>query len=139
MCDYDEFEKECKKIKKENEEYLKLFEEELTAAGLSSKTIRNHIFNVDFFINDYMLREEPQTIDLVPACLDTFLGYYFIHKCMWSTPQTIKSTAASIKKFYKCMLNHGKIEKDDYDFLCSEIKDNMEDWQDECAVYNGSY
>ena len=56
---------------------------------------------------------------------------------MWSTPGTIKSTAASIKKFYKCMLEHGKIEKADYEFLCREIKEGMPIWQEDCAVYNG--
>ena len=44
---------------------------------------------------------------------------------MWSTPGNIKTTAASIKKFYKSMFEHGYIEKADYNFLCSEIKENM--------------
>ena len=55
---------------------------------------------------------------------------------MWSTPSTIKSTAASIKKFYKCMMEHGFIKKSDYDDLCDEIKENMEFWQEDCAAYN---
>ena len=67
---------------------------------------------------------------------DMFLGDFFIRKCMWSTPSTIESTAVSIKKFYKCMMDHGKIEKRDYDFLCSEIKENMERWQEDCALFN---
>ena len=68
--------------------------------------------------------------------IDMFLGYFFIRKCMWSTPASIKSTAASIKKFYKCMLDHGKIEKEDYNSLCSEIKEGMSDWQADCAQFN---
>ena len=55
---------------------------------------------------------------------------------MWSTPSTIKSTAASIKKFYKCMLDHEKIKKVEFDYLRSEIKENMEQWQADCAMYN---
>lgn len=68
--------------------------------------------------------------------LDMFLGYFFIRKCMWSTPGTIKSTAASIKKFYKCMVEHGKVDVSDYEYLCSEIKENMDQWQTDCAIYN---
>ena len=136
MLDYDEYEKECKKIRKDNDEYLKLFEEDLTNAGLSPKTINRHISNVDFYINEYLLREEPLSMDYGTSRLDLFLGDFFIRKCMWSTPGTIKSTAASIKKFYKCMADHNKIEKSDYDLLCSEIKENMEQWQDDCAIYN---
>lgn len=68
--------------------------------------------------------------------LDMFLGFFFIRKCMWSTPATVKSTAASIKKFYKCMLDHNKIKKSHYDFLCDDIKENMQQWQEDCAAYN---
>lgn len=68
--------------------------------------------------------------------LDMFLGDFFIRKCMWSTPGTIKSTAASIKKFYKSMLAHGRIQKSDYEILCTDIKDRMEYWQEDCAAFN---
>lgn len=58
--------------------------------------------------------------------IDSFLGDFFIRKCMWSTPANIKSTAASIKKFYQCVMREGIVNKNDYEFLCSEIKDSME-------------
>lgn len=136
MFDYEEYEKECDRIRKDNGELLSLFEDDLTNAGLSSKTIRRHLSNVDFYINEYLLREEPLTIEYGTAKLDTFLGDFFIRKCMWSTPASIKSTAASIKKFYKCMLDHSKLDKKYYDCLCDDIKENLEQWQDECAIYN---
>lgn len=136
MFDYEEYEKECDKIRETNNEYLDLFEEDLQNAGLAPKTIRKHISNVDFYINEYVLREEPRPMEDGTSMIDMFLGYFFIRKCMWSTPGTIKSTASSIKKFYKCMLDHNKIDKSDYDYLCSEIKENMEQWQFDCAMYN---
>lgn len=136
MFDYEEYEKECDRIRKDNGELLSLFEDDLTNAGLSSKTIRRHLSNVDFYINEYLLREEPLTIEYGTAKLDTFLGDFFIRKCMWSTPASIKSTAASIKKFYKCILDHSKLDKKYYDYLCDDIKENLEQWQDECAIYN---
>lgn len=136
MFDYEEYEKECDRIRKDNGELLSLFESDLTNAGLSSKTIRRHLSNVDFYINEYLLREEPLTIEYGTAKLDTFLGDFFIRKCMWSTPASIKSTAASIKKFYKCILDHSKLDKKYYDYLCDDIKENLEQWQDECAIYN---
>ena len=136
MFDYEEYERECDKIRQTNEELLVLFEEELQNSGLSAKTVRRHLSNADFYINEYLLREEPRPMEDGITELDMFLGFFFIRKCMWSTPGTIKSTAASIKKFYKCMLNHGKISKDDYAYLCDDIKENMEQWQTDCAVYN---
>lgn len=68
--------------------------------------------------------------------IDFFLGDFLIRKCMWSTPGSIKTAASSIKKFYKCMMDHGIVEKEDYEFLCSEIKEGMETWQKDCAMYN---
>lgn len=136
MFDYEEYERECDKIRQTNEELLALFEEELQDSGLSAKTVRRHLSNAEFYINEYLLREEPRPMEDGITELDMFLGFFFIRKCMWSTPGTIKSTAASIKKFYKCMLNHGKISKDDYAYLCDDIKKNMEQWQTDCAVYN---
>ena len=136
MFDYEEYERECDKIRQTNEELLALFEEELQDSGLSAKTVRRHLSNAEFYINEYLLREEPRPMEDGITELDMFLGFFFIRKCMWSTPGTIKSTAASIKKFYKCMLNHGKISKDDYEYLCDDIKENMEQWQTDCAVYN---
>ena len=131
LKDYDE---KCDTIREENEKYLDIFEKDL--AGLSPKTVRKHLGNVDLFINDYLLLEDVIRMDEGIDQIDDFLGDFFIRKCMWSTPATIKSTAASIKKFYKSMKEHSFIEAEDYDRLCSTIKENMDDWQRVCAVYN---
>ena len=120
--DYEEYEEACKKIQNDNEEYLEIFRSELAEK--------------DFYLNHYMLYEEPIPMEQGHGCVDGFFGYFFIRKCMWSTPATIKSTASSIKKFYKCMLEYGKVEEDDYITLCETIKDDMEDWIEVCMQYN---
>lgn len=139
MMSYEEYEFECQKQRQRNEKFLEIFEKDLLSAGLNVNTVRKHLFNVDFYINTYLLREEP--LDMERGCIkiDMFLGYYFIHKCMWSTPGNIKTTAASIKKFYKCMFAHGYNEKNDYKFLCSEIKEGMSEWQADCERFNSGY
>ena len=130
----EDYERECEKIRDTNEELLELFEKDL--AGLSEKTIRRHIGNVDFYINEYLLYEDARTFEDGVTMIDDFLGYFFIRKCMWSTPASIRSTATSIKKFYKCMMDHEKISKEDYEYLCNEIKIGMPDWQADCEQYN---
>ena len=132
--DWEEYEKKCDEIRKENEKYLEIFKADLK--DLSAKTIKSHIENVSFYINDYLLREDAINMADGITYIDSYLGYYFIRRCMWSTPATIKSTAASIKKFYKSMMEHGFVEKTSYDDLCCEIKDNIEFWQEDCAEYN---
>lgn len=134
--DYEDYEEECKKIQHENETYLDLFETDLFASGLSEKTVYRHLRNVDFYINTFLLREEPRPMTDGTIYLDFFLGDFFIRKCMWSTPGNIKTYAASIKKFYKCMLDHKKIDKNSYEFLCRDIKDNLITWQTNCEIYN---
>ena len=55
---------------------------------------------------------------------------------MWSTATSIKSTASSIKKFYKCMNELNYVSKEDYKYLCDTIKNRMNDWIDEVNEYN---
>lgn len=133
---YDDYSKARDEIRAKNSEYLVLFEQALIADGLKDSTIKRHLSNVDFYINEFLLYEEPLTMDYGVGRIDSFLGDFFIRKCMWSTPGNIKSTAASIKKFYKCMMDRGIVKKSNYEFLCSEIKDGMETWQTDCALYN---
>lgn len=139
MCDYDDYDdyvKECEKIEKENETYIELFYEALLEKQLTVKTINRHCNNVAFYLNTYLLREEPKPMKCGCYEIDNYLGNFFIRKCMWSTPSNIKTTSTSIKKFYQCMLEQGKIEKQDYLHLCDTIKGKMKEWQEECAIYN---
>lgn len=122
-----------------NYEYLILFQEDLENAGLKDKTIYNHLSNADLFINDFLIYHMDATMEEGVTMLGDFLGDFFIRKCMWSTPATVKTTAASLKKFYKCMAEHGKIEKKDYDYVCRDIKESMEYWQESCKSYNNPH
>lgn len=119
-----------------NHEYLLLFQEDLENAGLKDKTIYNHLSNANLFINDFLIYNMDATMEEGVTMLGDFLGDFFIRKCMWSTPATVKTTAVSLKKFYKSMAEHGKIEKKDYDYVCRDIKESMEYWQECCAEYN---
>ena len=57
MFSYEEYEFECQKQMKRNEMFLEVFEKDLIDIGLNAKTVRKHLFNVDFYINTYLLRE----------------------------------------------------------------------------------
>ena len=135
MTEYEKYEKECEKIREENTEYLRLFAEDLKGK-VSEKTAQRHVENADFFINEYLLREDANPIQKGITKANSFFGSFYIRKCMWSTPGNLKSTAASIKKFYKCMMEHGKIDHEDYEFLCAEIMEGLPFWQEDCARYN---
>lgn len=135
---YEEYEEKCKEIQEKNKTYLEEFQEDLLEANLANKTIRKHLNNVNFYINTYLLRED--ALEMIngsdPYYIDNFLGNIFIRKCMWSSPQTIKETAASIKKFYKSMLKRGHIEKTDYQYLVETIKENKDMWIEYCEEFD---
>lgn len=122
-----------------NHEYLLLFQEDLENAGLKQKNIYNHLSNADLSINDFSGNRMNVTMEEGVTMLGGFLGDYFIRKCMWSSPSTVKTTTASLKKFYKSMAKHRKIEKKDYDYVCRDIKESMEYWQESCKSYNNPH
>lgn len=134
---FRDYEQKCEEIQRKNEIYLEEFEEDLLNAGLKGKTINRHVKNIDFYINIYLLRLEP--LEMIsgtdPFYIDDFLGNFLIHKAMWSTPSAIKSTAASMKKFYKSMLERENIGKLDYKKLRQTIKDDMNFWLEYCEIY----
>ena len=57
----ENFEKRCDEIREENEKYLQIFKED--NRNLSPKTISRHVDNVSFYINEYLLRNEPLTME----------------------------------------------------------------------------
>ena len=133
--DYEEYQKECERIRAENEDLIQIFKTEMEEKGLSPKTIKAHVGNVDLYINDFLLREDAEQMESGLVHLDTFF-HFFIRKCMWSTPGNVKTTAASLKKFYKCMMEHGRIDKEDYQYFCEMLKEGIPIWQEECAAFN---
>jgi hypothetical protein len=62
---YEDYEQKCDEIRMRNETYLDEFREDLLKTGLKEKTIDRHCHNVNFYINTYLLREEPLEMILV--------------------------------------------------------------------------
>jgi hypothetical protein len=134
-----EYDQACKAQQKKNDAYLDEFDAYLEKAGLADKTIGKHLQNVGFFVNTFLVYdafEEPVDAADGWKYVDDFLGYFFIRKCMWSTPNSIKQNITSFKKFYACMLENGHLSKSDYDELLLTIKDNKDAWLEDCQDFN---
>lgn len=133
-------EKKIKENQKRNKKFMKEFDEWLKEKSLSDKTIKKHLSNVDLFINDYLNYYDVETAEEGITSVYSFLNGWFIEKCMWATPYTTKEEAASIKKFYAYMSEKGYVEKEDYKFLCEELKDSMDEILDTLEAFdNGTY
>lgn len=136
----ENIEKKIKENQTRNKKFIKEFEEWLKEKSLSDKTIKKHISNVEIFINDYLNYYDIETAEEGITSVYSFLNGWFIEKCMWATPYTTKEEAASIKKFYAYMSEKGYVEKEDYKFLCEELKDSMDEILDTLEAFdNGTY
>ena len=141
MTKLDEREKQLKENTKRNEDYLKMFEKSLEEKQLTAKTIRKHISNIDFYLNDYLTYYD-EIIKMEDGTQHTrsFLGDWFIRKAMWASKSSIKEMASSLKKFYEYMSALGFVKISDYQEICYEIKDNMDRYLENLEDYdNGTF
>lgn len=116
---------------------IELFKNELSAQKLSEKTVRKHIQNVDFYLHDFGVYYE-HISELSDGCyeIDFYFGDWYIDKCAWASKSDCRSQAASIKKFYKVMLDRGLVEKKDYQYLVDTIKENRDEWIETIERYD---
>ena len=128
MDDYEKYENECKKIRKTNKQLLSEFDLSLKSSGLSENTINNHVSNIDFYVNEYLLYEDAIEAKDGAGAVGMFLGYWSIKKAMWASQSSIKGNATSLKKFYAFLYEKGLIDKDDLDDLKEAIKEGMPEW-----------
>lgn len=131
-----DFDAECNAIRQQNNVLLEQFALWLSKSGLSEKTVLKHVDNVDLYINDYLLREEPVQPEDGVDCIGWFLGDWFIRKALWASEASIKGNAASFKKFYGFMLEQGRIDADALDELKQEIKEEMPDWLEKLRQFD---
>ena len=126
--DYDQYESECNRIRTDNLKLLHEFAEWLREANLKDKTIKNHLQNIDLYINDFLLYED--TIEAKDGWeeIDMFLGYWFIKKCLWASTAQIRGIAASLKKFYTFLNQKGLMEKEDLQEFKEMVKEGIPEW-----------
>ena len=125
---YQEYEKQCKLIVKDNSHLLNEFTEHMRTLVSTEEVVQEHVSNIEFFINTYLLREEPIHAKNGITFISPFLSYFFPSKCGWSSVKTLKRYIASFKRFYKFMLFTNRIEESAYDSLSSLIKEEKDEW-----------
>lgn len=140
MDDYNAWEKKVEENHKRNEKFIEEFESWLIQKNLAKKTIRKHLNNASLYINDYLNYYDASTMEDGVHYVHGFLDGWFIEKCLWSSRNSLKATAASIKKFYQCMSEKGYVNENDYKELSSFIKENMDEFLEQMDSFeNGTY
>lgn len=116
-------------LHQQNSLYLQLLESDL--AGLAPRTIKRHLQNVDFFLNTYLLFDEalPLTMEEGVNAIDDFLGYFLEEKTYFAE-STKRSVVASMRKFYKSMVAHGKITPEQYEDIVESLRDGGAEYEE---------
>jgi len=136
--DYAALEAACEKIRVENAALRARFREWLGSQGLSARTVDRHDSNVRVYTDDYLLYEDANEASrgASGAELRMFFDYWFLRKCMWSSPTSMRDMAASLKKFYAFMHERGEITPKALKELNSSIKLGLPDWLDALRRYD---
>lgn len=126
-----DYEKEFEKVRKNNRAITALFKKDL--AGLSDKTTKAHLDNVSLFLEDFFYREGIENVREGAEYIALFFSF-FINKCAWSSPQSVKALASSMKKFYLSMEKSGIVDKERCDFVLDTIAVNLDEWMDKSDI-----
>jgi site-specific recombinase XerD len=136
--EYEQYERACAKIREDNTKLMADFEQGLAKKGLGIKTIREHVQNVDFYVNTFLLYEEAIPASKGATRVSSFLGDWFIRKALWASRSSIRESAASLKKFYAFMHEQGQIDADELQELKETIKEEMPEWLEAVEDYDDS-
>ncbi len=131
-------EEEHDEIRAENEELIKTFAAWLTVSGLTPATVNKHCVNIEFYINEYLLSActtYPEA-GMNSVDISMFMGYWFIKTASWASASSLKSNAASLKKFGQFLFTRGQIDHEELQSLITTIRDEMPDWQATMARYD---
>lgn len=134
--DFEKYEQDCEKIRKDNEQLLNEFDAWLKLSGLSEKTIDKHVSNIDFYVNEFLLYDDTTEAKDGVYDIGMFLGYWFIRKAMWASRSHIKGNAASLKKFYTFLEEKGMIDQEALIDLKKTIKERMPEWLETMDRYD---
>lgn len=136
--DFEDIDAEIKKIRSDNKGLLNEFADWLSGRGLAEATIKRHLSNIDFYINEFLVYSSP----LYPEAgmdgenVSLFLGFWFIRKASWASSSTLKSNAASLKHFGEFLYQRNMIEQEERDSIINTIRDEMPSWQATLARYD---
>lgn len=130
MADFEDYEKKLAEFEVACAKDLENFRAKLELEGLSEKTIRNHVSNMSFFLEEYLPREWVFSVDRGIIYADTFFDFCK-RKMLCLSKTAVRSYASSLRKFYKVLLDEGRVTKTQY----KEMKENMKRAADSCEAF----
>lgn len=121
-----------------NNKFLIEFRKYLKTKSLKTNTIKAHVYNIEFYANDFLLRNEIIPVEKGILEIGSFLGGFFIRKAIWASKYTIQENIASFKKFYTFLYEIGKVSIIELNQMKELIKEEKSDWIEEIDSYWGN-
>lgn len=121
------YDQKVKKIRAHNQPILDEFQSWLENAGLVSKTVKNHVDNIEFFA-EYLVYYEPlyELDEADSGDIYGFLADWFPRKAMWASESSTRSNMASFRKFFKFLRESERIDREIEDEVRETLKENKE-------------
>jgi hypothetical protein len=117
-------------VSEHNAELLDSFEQWLRDQGLSARTIRRHLDNIDHFANGYLADAGGSVGIPCPADeaaradVDEFLADWLPFWADQALVGTVQSSIASLKKFYTCLREMGQMPAEDSDEILALLRED---------------
>ena len=112
MSDADtyDYDARVRAIRAYNQPLLDDFEAWLEQSGLSEKTVKTHVSNIDFFTH-YLVYYEPlnKLDEATDSDVNWFLADWFPRKALWASVTSVKSYLTSFRKFFRWMGETGRV------------------------------
>lgn len=139
MTNTSNFDTQVNTIRTRNEPIISGFRDSLRRGSLSTKTVNNHVQNMEFFA-EYLVYYEPlKALDQTSSTdISSFLDDWFLRKALWSSVEAVKGYLATFKKFFVWMKETDQMTANDIEEILTTIKEDREDFIDNAQSYFGS-
>lgn len=88
--------------------HLKEFKRSLDNAGLSPRTVRAHVKNVGFFIDEYLTQRRLSPEEGLDE-VEHYLGDWLVNEDEYTSKTFLRDSAASLNKFYQYLASNGRV------------------------------
>jgi site-specific recombinase XerD len=127
MSDTQTYDARVRAIRAYNQPLLNDFRAWLEQSGLTTKTVKSHVYNIDFF-TEYLVYYEPlkKLDEAESGDVWMFLANWFPRKAMWASVTSVKSNIASFKKFFQWMGETGRVSPETVADVLTTLKEGRD-------------